>query len=174
MFDVIHDVEKGVSALIDTENLRALGPIAHDAIGGAEALITFAGSLDREVTAMHPTDLEGYWHAFQAAVAGDAGASVPPAPAGDEPLVSEVTAPAGGEDADAARHAAQAAAPTEPVASDGATPTEPPAAPASDAEIAAAEGPTGATTPDGVGDAPVEQPADTDRDPGGVVDPQSA
>jgi len=72
MFDIITDAEKGISALIDTENGRALGPVIQTAEhDGEELLRLFVGGINKDPASLHPTDLETLFKGFVAALADD-------------------------------------------------------------------------------------------------------
>lgn len=109
MFDIIHDAEKGISALIDPENGRALGPILQSAEHGVQLLETFVGGINRDPASVHPADLERLFREFIAAIA-------------DEP--ADQNAPVAVEAGAAAPGAGTAATPA-PDAGAGAAPANP-------------------------------------------------
>lgn len=63
MFDIIHDAEKDVAALIDPELGRALGPVLSGE-GAADMLETFAGALGVDPTKLPVHTIERRWEDF--------------------------------------------------------------------------------------------------------------
>jgi hypothetical protein len=132
--DIIHDVEKGVAALIDSTTGRALGPTAY---GESAVSILEHGlaTLDQDPATMNTADLA---HAF-GRVEGALAMAEPPA-AGEPPAstpTEAVTAPG------------PPSAPTE-----GQTPTEAPAGPEAPAQPVSAPStpPAGPTVPPSSGE----------------------
>lgn len=64
MFEIIHDAEKGISALIDPELGRALGPIGMGGEDGVKVLEMFAGAHGVDVTKVPQGLLEARWDKF--------------------------------------------------------------------------------------------------------------
>jgi hypothetical protein len=64
VFEIIHDAEKGISALIDPELGRALGPIGMGGEDGVKVLEMFAGAHGVDVTKVPQGLLEARWDKF--------------------------------------------------------------------------------------------------------------
>lgn len=86
-FDVIHDIEKGVAALIDPENGVAMGPILAGGEDAVKLLEAFAGSHETDpATIPHGTlavRFEEFLHAAEQAGGLDKAPPAAEAPAGD-------------------------------------------------------------------------------------------
>lgn len=118
-FDIIHDAEKGIAALIDPQNGRALGPIAlgEDAV---KVLESFAGIHGVDPATIPGHTLESRWEKFVTDItdivdeveggaselegkpaAGDAGGADPGKSAGEKapPTQAELDAAAAAENA---------------------------------------------------------------------------
>lgn len=69
-FTVIHDIEKGVAALIDAEFGRALGPIA-EGESAVDLLEKFAGAHGVDPATIPTSELEARWKEFVSALTGE-------------------------------------------------------------------------------------------------------
>jgi hypothetical protein len=83
MFEIIHDKEKDVAALVDSEFGRALGPIATGP-SAVTLLESFAGAHGVDPATIPTGELEGRWKEFVSTLSADvedeAGEKVPVAP----------------------------------------------------------------------------------------------
>jgi len=147
-FDIIHDAEKDISALIDPELGRALGPIA---LGedGVNLLEKFAGAHGVDPTKIPTALIESRWEDFVKALS-DVQDAVEGKP--DEGAVEDPALPAAAADTAAASE-------PEPAATEAAASPE------------AEAGPTEATSPSPVVGADAAAPSDDDT-PTPVVTPR--
>jgi len=146
-FDIITDAEKGISAIVDTEVGRALGPIGYGE--DAEKLLeAFAGSFVGDITKHLPAEVERKWEQFvlelsdvQDAVEGKPPAgkvedpteggspTTPAAPSENEAAPSDPTESSGGDSGptpDEPEKPAEAEAPSATSADDEETPVKEP------------------------------------------------
>jgi hypothetical protein len=95
-FDIIHDAEKGIAAIIDPEVGRAIGPIGFGE-SAAEVLEKFAGTFVGDITKHPPSEVERKFEDFilklsdiQDAVEGTAAEGASAAPGADAAAPSEL------------------------------------------------------------------------------------
>lgn len=138
-FDILHDAEKGIAAIIDPELGRALGPTAMGE-SAVDILEKFAGTFVGDITKHPPSEVERKFEEFVLALS-DIQDAVEGKPAEGEVKESAVAADPPKE---AGSHA------------DVALPSDPNPSPEAQA------GPTGDTSPTVGGDAPPPAPANAD------------
>lgn len=91
MHDTIYDAEKDIAAVVDSVHGFALGPTLAGGERAVQLLDTFIGSLEKDISEIHPFTLGHLWHSFVAAMTedepADAGpsAEAPPAAADSSP-----------------------------------------------------------------------------------------
>jgi hypothetical protein len=148
MFEIIHDAEKDVAALIDSEFGRALGPIAMGE-KAVHLLETFAGAHGVDPATIPTPELEGRWKEFVSTLSADvadaAGEAVKVGEAvlgGSGQAQADTPPPPAAEPAPGAEQVLPPPAGAEPVAASdaGQTPGEtPPNEPGAPGPVTAAE-----------------------------------
>lgn len=87
-FAILHDVEQGISVLIEPEKGHALGPIVAAGPHGPQLLEAFVAAIETDPAGLAFDELMGLWHRFISAMAEVRAPGAPLPPTGQAPAAS--------------------------------------------------------------------------------------